>query len=276
MAGYFNFFPTTNYANNLATNIIAKVKFDESVQQNLAIFYPYNIKQGERADHIAARVYEDPTLDWIIYMSNNIMDPYYDWPLSQEQFNQYILAKYGSLPKAQQIAFYRNNYMHDDSMLSPSSYNSLTSTSKKYYSPVLGFNDNIVSYKRKELDVVIETNVIVSLSVTSNSGFLVGEKITQSSNSGYISQIGSNNLIINKVTGTFSNNLITGFSSNSTTSVTNSVILNQPISNNELSFYSPVTYLEYEEELNESKFNIRIIDKSYVGKILKDMRELFR
>ena len=32
---------------------------------------------------------------------------------------------------------------------------------------------------------------------------------------------------------------------------------------------------EYEEELNQSKFNIRILDKSYIGKVQKDMRELF-
>ena len=39
MPGYFNFFPTTSYANNIVTNVIAKVKFDQSVQENLAIFY---------------------------------------------------------------------------------------------------------------------------------------------------------------------------------------------------------------------------------------------
>lgn len=276
MPGYFNFFPSTSYANNIVTNIIAKVKFDQSVQENLAIFYPYTIIQGERADQIAARVYDDPTLDWIIYMSNNITDPYYDWPLSQEQFNQYILAKYGSIPKAEEIAFYKNNYESDDTLLSPSSFQSLATSIKKYYSPIIGFNDNIVSYQRKPIDTVLETNIVISLNVSSNSGFVVGEKITQNSNSGYITYIGSNKLIINKVTGSISNNTITGLTSNSTTTVTGSTILNQPIPAAEVSFYSPVTYLTYEEELNESKFNIKILDRSYVGKVQKDMRELFR
>lgn len=276
MPGYFNFFPTTSYANNIVTNVIAKVKFDQSVQENLAIFYPYTIIQGERADQIAARVYDDPTLDWIIYLSNDITDPYYDWPLSQEQFNQYIIAKYGSISKAEEIAFYRNNYASDDTMLSPSSYNSLSTTVKKYYSPIIGFNDQVVSYQRKPLDTVLDTNVIVSLTVSSNSGFVVGEKITQNSNSGYITYVGTNTLIINKVTGSFSNSTITGFTSKSTTTVTNSNTLNQSIPISEVSFYSPVTYLTYEEEVNESKYNIRILDRSYIGKIQKDMRELFR
>ncbi|NDB30513.1 hypothetical protein EB151_13320, partial [archaeon] len=240
MPGYFNFFPSTSYANNIVTNIIAKVKFDQSVQENLAIFYPYTIIQGERADQIAARVYDDPTLDWIIYMSNNITDPYYDWPLSQEQFNQYILAKYGSIPKAEEIAFYKNNYESDDTLLSPSSFQSLATSIKKYYSPIIGFNDNIVSYQRKPIDTVLETNIVISLNVSSNSGFVVGEKITQNSNSGYITYIGSNKLIINKVTGSISNNTITGLTSNSTTTVTGSTILNQPIPAAEVSFYSPV------------------------------------
>jgi len=276
MPGYFNFFPSTSYANNIVTNVIAKVKFDQSVQENLAIFYPYTIQQGERADHIAARVYDDPTLDWIIYLSNDITDPYYDWPLSQEQFNQYIIAKYGSIPKAEEIAFYRNNHASDDTLLSPSSYNSLSTSVKKYYSPIIGFNDQVVSYQRKPLDTVLDTNVIVSLTVNSINGFQVGEKITQNSNSGYITFIGTDNLIINKVTGSFANSTITGLTSNTSTSVTNSTTLNQSIPLTEVSFYSPVTYLTYEEEVNESKYNIRILDRSYIGKVQKDMRELFR
>lgn len=276
MAGYFNFFPTISYANGLATNVITKIRFNESVQENLAIFYPYTIKQGERADQIAARVYDDAKLDWIIYLSNNIMDPYYDWPLSQEQFNQYIKEKYGSVVKAEQISFYRNNYQYDDSLLSPTTYDSLSSTLKKYYSPLLGYNENIISYKRKELDTVLETNFVVNLKVDSTTGFSIGEKITQSTNSGYVTQITTDSLIINKVTGTFSNDLVVGVNSNSTANVTGYSILNQSIPSNEIPFYSPVTYLQYEEELNNSKFNIRILDKSYVGKIIRDVRELFK
>lgn len=276
MPGYFNSFPSTNYANNIVTNVLAKIKFDQSVQENFAIFYPYTIQQGERPDQIAARVYEDATLDWIIYLSNNIMDPYYDWPLSQEQFNQYILAKYGSIPRAEEIAFYRNNYQSDESLLSPSAYNALSSESKRFYSPIIGYNNQIISYQRKVLDVVLETNRIVSLTVSSNSGFVVGEKITQSANSGYVTYIGANNIIINKVTGNISNNTITGSISSSNTTVTNSTTLHQPIPDNQVNFYSPVTYLTYEEELNESKYNIKILDRSYIGKVLKDMRELLK
>ena len=274
MAGYFNFFPSTNFSSNIVTNITAKVKFDQSVQQNLALFYPYTIQQGERADQIAARVYNDPTLDWIIYLSNNILDPYYDWPLSQEQFNLYILAKYGSIPNAQEIAFYRNNFLNDDSLLSPNTYESLSGSLKKYYVPVLGFNENIISYKRKQLDTVVETNIVQSLTLSSVTGLLEGEKIIQSSSSGFITYIGSNHIILNKVTGNITTGSITGQTSKVTSTVTSTSILNYSIPLNEISFYSPVTFLEYEEELNESKFNIKILDKSYIGKIQKDMREL--
>ena len=274
MAGYFNFFPSTNYANNIVTNVIAKIKFDQSVQENLAIFYPYTIQQGERADQIAARVYDDSTLDWIIYLSNNITDPYYDWPLSQEQFNQYILAKYGTIPKAEEIAFYRNNYADDDTMLSPSAYNLLSTSIKKYYSPVIGFNDQIVSYQRKQLDHVVETNIVQSLTLSSVTGFQVGEKIIQNSNSGYINYKGSTYILISKVTGSITTGNITGSTSGTTATVTGSSILNYTIPVSEIPFYSPVTFLTYEEEINESKYNIRILDRSYIGKVQKDIREL--
>lgn len=270
MAGYFNLFPSTNYANTIATNIISKVKFDQSVQKNFAIFYPYTIEQGERADQIAARYYDDPTLDWIIYLANDVMDPYYDWPLSQNQFYEYIAAKYGSVSNAQsKIAFYRNNYASDDTSLSVSGYNALTSTLKKYFRPVLGFNGNAVSYERKEIDQVLETNQVVSLTISSGT-FSVGDKFTQNGSTGFVTFANTSQIILDKITGSFAPGSATG------ATITSANVVSQPIPSLEVSYWEPVTAYTYEEELNESKLHIKVLDKSYVGKIEKDMRELFR
>jgi len=276
MAGYFNYFPSASYANNIVTNIIAKVKFDQSVQENFATFYPYTIVQGERADQVSYKFYDDPSYDWIVYLSNNILDPYYDWPLSQENFNQYLITKYGSISKSQsKILFYRNNYLYDDTMLTPLIYENLSGSLKKYYKPVIGVNNTIVSYERKQLDHVVETNKVVLLNVTSTSGFIEGEKVIQGSNSAFITSIGNNTITVDKTTGTL-NSLITGQDSNSTTNVTSSNTLSQPITDLENSFWEAVDCYTYENELNESKFNIRILDRSYINKVEKDMRELFK
>lgn len=270
MAGYFNFFPSTEYANTIVTNLISKVKFDQSVQKNLAVFYPYTVEQGERPDQIAGRYYDNPELDWVIYLANDIMDPYYDWPLSQNQFYEYVTAKYGSTSNAQsKILFYRNNYAADDTALTISSYNALVSTLKKYFKPVLGINSNIVSYDRKEIDQVLETNKVINLTISSGT-FNSGDRFTQGNSSGFVTFANTSHVVIDKVTGLFT----TGAATGATITAANTV--SQPISDVEASYWEPVTAYTYEEELNDSKLHIRILDKSYVGKIEKDMRELFR
>jgi hypothetical protein len=270
MAGYFNFFPSTEYANTIVTNVISKVKFDQSVQKNLAVFYPYTVEQGERPDQIAARYYDNPELDWVIYLANDIMDPYYDWPLSQNQFYEYIKAKYGSVSAAQaKIAFYRNNYESDDTVLSLSTYNALSQFLKKYFKPILGFNGEVVSYERKELDQVLETNKVIDFTISSGT-FTVGNKFIQGASSGFVTFANTSHVVIDKVTGSFT----TGAATGATITAVNTI--SQPISNVEASYFEPVTCFTYEEELNDSKTNIKILDKSYVGKIEKDMRELFR
>lgn len=282
MAGYFNFFPATQYANTIATNIISKVKFDQSVQNNLAIFYPYQIQQGERADQIAYKFYDDPTLDWVIYLANNIMDPYYDWPMSFEVFNEYIISKYTSITKAKQrISFFRNNYASDESLLSPSTYGSLSYLTKKYYTPVYGLDGTVISYKRQELDQVIETNkiVLVEFSSTSNT-FIVGERVTSGSKVGFVTKENLSstpkNIVIDKITGSFAvNDVVTGDDSGAVGTATSVTLLDQPLSDIDAVFFEPVSYFTYEEEINENKSNIRILDKSYISKIEKDMRELF-
>lgn len=278
MPGYFNYFPSTNYNNNLATNLIAKIKFDQSVLRNLAVFYNYNIKQGERADQIALKYYEDPLLDWLIYLANDITDPYLEWYMTQEQFIEFVKEKYGSVEKAQEkIAFYRNNYKEDDTILSTTQYDNLSYLVKKYYRPVIGLSNNIVSYVRKELDQVLENNKVVVLNVGAPQNFIEEEKITQGNVFGFVSQVGSNSLTITKVTGTFSNTAnVVGSDSNTTSNVTIVNVVSQPINVVESSFWEAVSYYKYEEELNESRSIIRILDKSYVGKIEKDIRELFR
>lgn len=270
MAGYFNFFPSTEYANTIVTNVISKVKFDQSVQKNLAVFYPYTIEQGERPDQIAARYYDNPELDWVIYLANDIMDPYYDWPLSQNQLYNYLSAKYGSVSNAQsKIVFYRNNYASDDTALTISSFNALSPTLKKYFKPVLGINGSIVSYDRKESDTVLETNKVIDLTISSGT-FNVGDRFVQGESSGFVTFANTSHVVVDKITGSFTVGAATG------ATITAANTVSQPISDLEASYWEPVTAYTYEEELNESKHYIKILDKAYVGKIEKDMRELFR
>jgi hypothetical protein len=60
------------------------------------VFYPYTIRDGERADAIAFDYYDNTDYTWLIYIVNNIIDPYYDWPLTETNFDKFISKKYES------------------------------------------------------------------------------------------------------------------------------------------------------------------------------------
>ena len=57
-------------------------------------FDTYDVKEGETPEIIADKLYDDPQLHWIILMVNNIVDRYHGWPMSGNQFLDYVNEKY--------------------------------------------------------------------------------------------------------------------------------------------------------------------------------------
>ena len=111
MAFYFRPFPLVRYDVKknklplLLTNVTARYKIRDILKNKVAIYYDYIVKDGDRPDNIAFKYYEDETLDWLIYLVNDIIDPYYDWPLDQDAFNKYIRTLYGSVAGAKGTVF---------------------------------------------------------------------------------------------------------------------------------------------------------------------------
>src|ERR1017187_6410321 len=101
MPGYFSNFKPILYQDTIAVNILQRVQLRTLVRQSGTIFYPYVIKDGERAEHIAFDYYGRADLDWIIYFANDIVDPVTQWPKSNIDFNRYLQIKYGSMQAAQ-------------------------------------------------------------------------------------------------------------------------------------------------------------------------------
>ena len=105
---YFDKFPTITYANTQVLDITRRVAVVNDVFKSKFNYYQYNIANSERPDNISERYYNDPYMSWLIYLSNNITDPYYDWYLDQTTFNDFLALKYGSYTKAtSKVAFFR-------------------------------------------------------------------------------------------------------------------------------------------------------------------------
>ena len=99
---YFSKLPLMAYdmaGNNnykLLPNILRRVKLRAGVRSGTFMFDNYDVKDGERPEDIAFKWFGDAEYHWVILMTNNITDRYYQWPLTQPQFQEHIKDKYGA------------------------------------------------------------------------------------------------------------------------------------------------------------------------------------
>ena len=104
MSNYFNQIPDFEYVSRLpdakisdyitVKNLFKRVFLREDIYQNLTFFKKHSVVGDDRPDNVAAQVYEDSTLDWLILLANNIVNITNEWPLGQDDFNRYLLDKY--------------------------------------------------------------------------------------------------------------------------------------------------------------------------------------
>jgi len=80
----------------LLPNILRRVKLRSGLRSGAFLFDNYNVVDGENPEDIAFKYYGDAEYHWVILMTNNITDRYYQWPLSQPQFAEHITDKYGA------------------------------------------------------------------------------------------------------------------------------------------------------------------------------------
>ena len=85
----------------VAVNLMIRNKLKTAVEDDVTVYYPYIIPEGMRPDVLSYQYYGDTIYTWTIYLVNNILDPYWEWPLSYKDFREYMSSKYGSIPTAQ-------------------------------------------------------------------------------------------------------------------------------------------------------------------------------
>jgi hypothetical protein len=291
---YFSKFPLITYNNQLAVNITERVVVRDFPSAQAFLYYPYDIQNFERPDQLADRYLNDEFMSWILYMSNGVTDPYYDWIISDDAFNDYLRIKYGNIDTIiQKVMYYRNNWYNDTTQITVGQFNSLPdivtydpfgnmhlSSAKKYYDRVLVGSDT-ESYKRKQVDDIIATNKIVQYTITGTSNFVNNEivsvrfgyvsesssatgqgqvlasnssSITIQHTSGYVDEVPSGHTI------SYSNSYVYGTESTSNCLITALSSVANNISNTEAIYWSPVTIFEDEYEKNLKNKTIRLIN----------------
>ena len=97
---YFETFPKIYYdiAGNgnykLITDILRRFKVRNRIQEDTVMFDKYEVADGEKPEDVSMKFYGSPYHHWVVLSMNNIKDRFYDWPLSQIDFQTYIAEKY--------------------------------------------------------------------------------------------------------------------------------------------------------------------------------------
>ena len=104
MSNYFNQIPDFDYVSRLpdakisdyitVKNLFKRGKLREDIFQDVSIFTKYQIKGDDRPDNVAFDFYGDSSLDWLVLTCNNIINVYSEWPMTQFNFENYLLEKY--------------------------------------------------------------------------------------------------------------------------------------------------------------------------------------
>ena len=109
MSNYFKQVPDFEYVSLLpdarisdyitVKNLFKRGKLRDDIFQDLAFFTKYQIQGDDRPDNVAYKIYGDSDLDWVVLLSNNIVNIQSEWPLPQRDFDRYILEKYETYEK---------------------------------------------------------------------------------------------------------------------------------------------------------------------------------
>ena len=80
----------------LLPDILKRVKQRSAIKSGQFIFDTYDVVDGEKPEDVAYKWFGDAQLHWVILMTNNVIDRYYDWPMNQVQFQEFLEDKYSN------------------------------------------------------------------------------------------------------------------------------------------------------------------------------------
>ena len=124
MSNYFSQVPNFEYISRInerqtnsdfikVKNLFRRAIIREDLFTDFMAFTKYKINGDMRPDAVAYEVYGDEDLDWVILISNNIINVRDEWPLTQNDFNNYLIEKYGNEGAIDEIKHYETIEVKD-------------------------------------------------------------------------------------------------------------------------------------------------------------------
>lgn len=282
MVNFLDKFPLVRYTvdKNLLSeldtvrNVLFRVGIIKDVmEQNVDAYYYHTIRDSDRPETLAERIYGDAEAHWIILYANNIYDPYYDWPMDERTFEKYIIKKYGSLEWA------KTNWHHYEKVITRENPFAQTITTTRFEVNDRKLTDGIITVIEAETDYGVGEIVYIGPSNESNT--FSGKVVSWSNSNGQI-------ILANTNGSAKAYQFLIGAASAANGTVLKIDLPTAPmdayntlVDTTDFATYNVagrtvfeiisrdrVSYYDYEYQLNESKREIRIIQPRYYQQII--------
>tara|TARA_B100000214_G_C23807420_1_gene553327 strand:- start:14 stop:658 length:645 start_codon:yes stop_codon:yes gene_type:complete len=104
---YFRQLPNIRYKNPLADkytndnfvttkNLFTRAKLRDDAGRDITFLRSYTIREGERPQDVADKMYGSPKYDWVVLITANIINVQTEWPLTGPQLYNFCVDKYGN------------------------------------------------------------------------------------------------------------------------------------------------------------------------------------
>ena len=160
MAAYFSNFPTIRYKSELIdTNVknimVRGILRDEAKKLLLETI---EINSGDRSDQVAHLLYRNSEMDYLFYLLNDIIDPYYEWYLTEKQFNEYLYNTYNT--EIDSIRYYReikegDDFNYDGLIVNIETYELMDAVEQALYEAITNREyENDLNYQRRLFNAI--------------------------------------------------------------------------------------------------------------------------
>ena len=78
----------------LVTDLMTRVKVREKIIDEASLYDKYDVPSGERPEDTAFKHFGSAQYHWVVLMTNNITDAFYEWPMSEQTFEKFLEDKY--------------------------------------------------------------------------------------------------------------------------------------------------------------------------------------
>ncbi len=255
---FFDVFPTVDYnvtrtsgsQPETVPNIFFRISILKSTLAQASAYDRYLLEEGDTPEIISEKMYGDSGAGWIIIYANKIFDPQFDWPLTPDQFEAYLIQKYGSIEKAQ------TSVHHIDKVVTIENMSTGEKTVSTFQVSPRRYTDNLPTVPFEYWTWNQEPTLSPG-----NGTFLVTADTTA---------ITADNLQFN-ITADIDEVILVGGlakrSFNRQYTVDGDIF-------NEYTEGRPVSVYDYEFDLNDSKKLIRVVKSTYYNRIMNEFRVL--